>query len=70
MPQPEVATLAGVRCDSGIVLLPGRPYVIAVMTTYGHNQDAAERAISEVSRRAFEYFERLAGSNAYGVRLP
>lgn len=26
--------IPGVRCDSGIVLLAGRPYVIAVMTTY------------------------------------
>ncbi|PYU14327.1 MAG: serine hydrolase [Acidobacteria bacterium] len=63
-------SLPGVRCDSGIVLLPDRPYVISVMTTYGHDSHAAERAISEVSRRVFEYFERLARSNAQGVRLP
>lgn len=63
-------TLAGVRCDSGIVLLPGRPYVISVMTTYGESQEAAERAIGEVSRRVFDYFDRLAHANAYGVRLP
>ena len=63
-------SLPGVRCDSGIVLLPDRPYVISVMTTYGHDSHAAERAISEVSRRVLEYFERLARSNAQGVRLP
>ncbi len=63
-------TLPGVRCESGIVRLPGRPYVIAVMTTYGSRQDSAERAISEVSRRVFVYFERLAHSNAHGARSP
>ena len=40
------------------------------MTTYGQDSHAAERAISEVSRRVLEYFERLARSNAQGVRLP
>ena len=66
----KAGSLPGVRCDSGIVLLPDRPYVISVMTTYGHDSHAAERAISEVSRRVLEYFERLARSNAQGVRLP
>ncbi len=63
-------SLPGVRCDSGIVLLAGRPYVIAVMTTYAKDGEAAERAISDVSRRVYDYFERLARSNAHGVRLP
>ncbi len=61
--------LDGVRCDSGIVLLAGRPYAISVMTTYARDEEAAERAISEVSRRVFAYFERLARSNAHGVRV-
>ena len=74
---PESVALAdkpggidGVRCDSGIVLLAGRPYVVSVMTTYVGDTEAAERAISEVSRRLFAYFERLARSNAHGARLP
>lgn len=61
--------LGGVRCDSGIVLLPDRPYAIAVMTTYGRDPEAAEQAITEVSRRVFAHFERLAHSNALGVRV-
>ena len=63
-------TLNGLRCDSGIVLLEGRPYAISVMTTYGADGEAAERAISEISRRVYSYFERQARSNAHGVRLP
>jgi len=62
--------LNGVRCDSGIVLLEGRPYAISVMTTYAADDDAAARTISEISRRVYSYFERQARSNAHGVRVP
>jgi beta-lactamase class A len=62
--------LAGVACESGIVLLAGRPYAISVMTTYNKDTDAANEAIAEVSRRVFDHFERLARSNPLGVRLP
>lgn len=62
--------IEGVRCDSGVVLLAGRPYAIAVMTTYVKEGEAAERAISEISRLAFGYFERLARSNPEGARRP
>ncbi len=64
--------LAGVSCDSGIVLLEGRPYAISVMTTFGPVGDApsGEAAIGEVSRRVYEYFRRVAASNALGVRVP
>jgi len=62
--------LPGVACDSGIVFLPGRPYVISVMTTYNRDAESAGRAITEISRRVFEYFERLASSNSFGARLP
>lgn len=60
--------IPGVACDSGIVLLAGRPYAISVMTTYGRDEDEAGRAITEVSHSVFAYFERLARSNAYGAR--
>jgi len=60
---------AGVRCDAGIVLLENRPYVISVMTTYAADGDAAEHAITDVSRRVFSYFDRLAKSNSHGARV-
>jgi beta-lactamase class A len=62
-------SLPGVRCESGIVLLEGRPYVLSVMTTYAADDAAAEGAIAEVSRRVFAYLARLAHSNPHGVRL-
>jgi beta-lactamase class A len=62
-------SLEGVRCDSGIVMLAGRPYAISVMTTFGHDSEAAERAIGDVSRTVFDYFQRIAKSNPLGVRV-
>lgn len=66
----KTGSLPGVRCESGIVLLEGRPYVLSVMMTYAADDAAAERAITDVSRRVYSYVERLAHSNAHGVRLP
>ncbi len=62
-------SLDGVRCDSGIVMLAGRPYAISVMTTFGRDPEAAENSIAEVSRVVFAYFQRVARSNGLGVRV-
>jgi len=58
--------LEAVRCDSGIVLLPDRPYIIAVMTTYLNRDGAGNPAIAAVSRLAFEHFLRLKRSSDLG----
>ncbi|MGC1106054.1 MAG: serine hydrolase, partial [Candidatus Acidiferrales bacterium] len=44
-------SLNGAQCDSGVVLLEGRPYVISVMTTL--NQGSGDPAITNVSARVF-----------------
>jgi beta-lactamase class A len=62
--------IGGVACESGIVYLAGKPYAISVMTTFDKDPDTAATAITEVSRRVFSYFERLARSNSFGARLP
>ncbi len=62
--------IGGVACESGIVYLAGKPYAIAVMTTFDKDSDAADAAITEISRRVYSYFERLARSNSFGARLP
>ena len=61
--------LDGVRVDAGIVFLKNRPYAFSVMTTYLRNEDEGERAIAEMSRAAYEYFERLATSGVAGRRI-
>lgn len=60
-------SLNGAQCDSGIVLLDGRPYVISVMTAY--NRADGDPAITGVSRRVFDYFDLLAHDNSYGVHV-
>ena len=62
-------SLPGVRCESGIVLLEGRPYLLSVMTAYAGDDTVAEQAITAVSRRVYAYEERLVHSNAHGVRV-
>jgi beta-lactamase class A len=70
---PETVTIAdkpgaleAVRCDTGIVEIPGHPFVISVMTTYLADEGAGEQAIEQVARLAYDYFDRLARSSAYG----
>jgi len=58
--------LEAVRCDSGIVLLNDRPYIISVMTTYLKRDGDGNPAIAAVSRLAFEHFLRLKRSSDLG----
>jgi beta-lactamase class A len=58
--------LEGVRNDSGIVFVEGRPYVICVMTTFLRNERDGEEAISRISLAAFRMFHRLSRASEYG----
>lgn len=58
--------LEAVRCDSGLILLPGRPYVLSVMTTYLKRDADGNPAIARVSRIVYEHVARLARSSEIG----
>jgi beta-lactamase class A len=58
--------LEGVRNDSGVVLVEGRPYVICVMTAFLRNERDGEQAISKVSLAAWSMFDRLSRATEYG----
>lgn len=59
-------SLEGVRNDSGIVFVEGRPYVICVMTAFLSNERDGEHAISQVSLEAWRMFDRLSRASEYG----
>jgi beta-lactamase class A len=58
--------LEAVRCDSGIIEVPGHPFAMTVMTSYLSDEMAGEQAIEKVARLAYDYFDRLAHSSPYG----
>jgi len=62
--------LEGVRTDSGIVFSAKRPFAISVMTAYARDDRAAERAISDVAREAYHYFEMRGKTSEFGRILP
>lgn len=61
--------LDGVRADGGIVYVEGRPYVLVVMTSWLQNDGDGERAIEDLSRTAYQYFDRMARSSEYGRKV-
>lgn len=66
----KTGSLDAVRAEAAVVELPGRPFALAVMTTYLANDPDGERAIQEIAAAAFSYFARLAGGGAYGRKQP
>jgi beta-lactamase class A len=58
--------LNGVRTETGIVFLPGRPFVLSVMATY---LDRGVNPVPQVARMVYEHFDRLSRSNRYGHNL-
>jgi beta-lactamase class A len=71
LPEPvsvadKPGALEGVRCDSGIIDVAGHPFILCVMSTYLKREEDGERAIEEVARLAYSYFDRLSRASAYG----
>ena len=58
--------ITGVATAWGLVDVPDRPYVIAVMSNYGGNGGAVVEAASAA---AYRYFSRLSGITPYGARV-
>lgn len=64
--EDKPGSLDGVRCDAGIIEIPGHPIVMSVMTTYLERNDDGERTVKEVARLVYDHFERLSRSSPYG----
>jgi beta-lactamase class A len=59
-------SLDAVRNDAGIVFVPGRPFAIAVMTTFARDELDAEQCIGRIARAAWSYFDRVGKSSPLG----
>lgn len=59
-------SLDAVRNDAGIVFVPNRPFVIAVLTTFSGDDVAAERSISRIALAAWTYFDRVSKTSPLG----
>jgi beta-lactamase class A len=58
--------LDAVRNDAGVVFVPGRPFAIAVMTTFSRDDLEAEHCIARIAREAWSYFDRVGNSSPLG----
>jgi len=58
--------LEAVRCDSGLVFLKKRPYIICLMTTYLAPYEDGNSVIRKIGRLVYEHFDRLERSSEYG----
>jgi beta-lactamase class A len=66
----KFGSLDGVRTDTGIFYVAGRPYIVSVMTAYLQDGDAGEAAINKIGWAAYEYFKAVGSSSVYGRELP
>lgn len=55
--------VTGVRCETGIVFVPGRPFALSVMSTF---LDDGANPVREVTRLVYEHFAKLSRSNKFG----
>lgn len=58
--------LEGVRADSGVVFAQNRPFVLSVMTTYLSDEKDGAKAIENVARTVFPYFDMVGRASEYG----
>jgi beta-lactamase class A len=58
--------LTAVRCETGIIFLPNRPFALSVNSTF---LGPTANPVGQVTRIIYEHFEKLAKSNSYGNKL-
>jgi beta-lactamase class A len=58
--------LDAVRNDAGIIFVPGRPFAIAVMTTFATDGLEAQESIGRITHAAWSYFDRVGKSSSLG----
>lgn len=62
----KTGSIDGVRCETGVVYLPGRPFVLSVFSTF---LDDNANPVGGAAKMVFDYFAKLADSNEFGHKL-
>lgn len=62
--------LPGVRTEVAWVDVKNRPYLLCVMTSFLADESAGDRAITEISRLAYQYFSRRGTAGVEGRLVP
>ena len=62
-------TVEGVETSWGLFALPGNPYVVTAMVNYT-SEAAGQAALRQIADAAYEYFQRVTRTSAFGVRVP
>jgi len=63
-------SLPGLRTDTGIVLLPSRPFVLSVAVAMPGREREAELLIEKLAQEAYEKLSRLTQSTPFGRKHP
>jgi beta-lactamase class A len=58
--------IPGARCETGIFLLPNRPFALAVMSAFIPDE---RNPVPEIAALVYAHFDKLAHSNPWGHRL-
>ncbi|HEX6315349.1 MAG TPA: serine hydrolase [Gemmatimonadaceae bacterium] len=64
----KTGSLSGVRAEAAVVDVAGRPFSIAVMTTYLARDEDGNTLIHDIASAAHRYFDRIARGGAHGRR--
>lgn len=63
-------SLPGLRVDAGLVMIPQRPFSIAVMVAMPHQERAAELFIEQLAKEAYLHLSHAARSTPFGRVAP
>ena len=63
-------SLPGLRVDSGLVMIPDRPFVLSVMIAMPASERDAELLIEKLAKEAYSHLSRLSESTRFGRKHP
>jgi beta-lactamase class A len=62
----KTGELEGVRCETGVIYLEHRPFIISVFSTF---LDENANPVGDVTKMVFDFFQKLGASNDVGRKI-